>query len=556
MSRKLVQGLAFLLVAGILWLFPKTTTKAGEYDKRILFISSYSLSWSCVQNQIVGLEETLDSSATVDYEFMDTRRVYDKTSVSLFYSGLKYRLEKQNPYDIIVLGDDAALDFAMEYQNELFPEIPMLFLGVNNEALAEEALTNPYIAGMAQTVFPEENIAWGLAMKPHAQKVYAISDGSPAGKAGEELLHECESKYPDLEFEIMNASEYTDIQFKRKIRSVESDNILLYISMTGDANGKQYSCDEISLLLKECSKTPAITLTDMGIGEGLAGGYVVSMENAGRKIGEMALSIMRGQDVSKVQQNSKEPAMWIVDEMVLRQCGVDVSSIPSGAEVLNRKTTYFERNQEMMKPAIAITGVMLLVILIICIDNIRHRKLLRELEEARAIMKSASQHDFLTGLANRSKFMEDFEAVVEKKKPCTVMMIDIDDFKSINDTYGHTAGDEALQQLAGRLKELQSQILTAYRFAGDEFIIMLRSNQEKIVEKSAFACRQVFSKDFIICGQKMKIGGSIGIASYPKDADAPEQLVICADDAMYEVKKNGKNTLAFYHGEKRAEADG
>lgn len=554
MSKKFFRGLALLLVAVVLWLFPKTTTNAEEYDKRILFISSYSFSWSCVQNQIVGLEKGLGNGVTVDYEFMDTRRVYDNTSVALFYSGLKYRLAKQNPYDIVVVGDDAALDFAMRYQSELFPEIPILFLGVNNEELAVAAAENPYITGIEQSIFPEENIAWGLEMKPNAKKVYAITDDSLAGEAGKQLFYNCESKYPDLEFKVINASEYTDIQLKREVRSVEADSILLYISMTGDKNGKQYSCDEISQMLKECSKTPVITVMDIGIGGGFAGGYVASMEDTGEQIGQMALSIMRGQDISEVKLNIGS-AIWIVDEMVLRQCGVDVSTIPSGAEVLNRKTTYFERNKEMMKPAIAIAGIMLLVILIICVDNIRHRKLLRELEDARVILKSASQHDFLTGLANRSKFMEDFEAIVEKKKPCTVMMIDIDDFKSINDTYGHTAGDEALQQLAGRLKELQSQILTAYRFAGDEFIILLQSGQEKIVEKSAFACRQVFAKDFTICGKKMKIGGSIGIASYPKDANTPEQLVICADDAMYEVKKNGKNTFAFYQGAKRTETE-
>ena len=554
MSKKFFRGLFLLLAVEILWLFPKTTTEAEEYDKRILFISSYSFSWSSVQNQIAGLEKSLGNGVTVDYEFMDTRRVYDNTSVALFYSGLKYRLAKQNPYDIVVVGDDAALDFAMRYQSELFPEIPILFLGVNNAELAIAAAENPYITGIEQSVFPEQNIAWGLTMKPDAKKVYAITDDSLAGEAGEQLSHNCESKYPDLEFEVINASEYTDMQFKRQVRSVEADSILLYISMTGDVNGRQYSCDEITQILKECSKTPVITVTDMGIGGGFAGGYVASMEATGEQIGQMALSIMRGQDISKVKLNTGS-AVWIVDEMVLRQYGVDMSTIPSDAEVLSRKSTYFERNQEMMRPALAIAGVLLFVMLVICVDNIRHRKLLRELEDARVILKSASQHDFITGLANRSKFMEDFEAMMEMEKPCTIMMIDIDNFKSINDTYGHTAGDEALQQLAERLKEMQSQILTAYRFAGDEFIVLLQSGQEKIVEKSAFACRQVFAKNFTIRGEKMKIGGSIGIASYPKDADEAEQLLICADDAMYEVKKNGKNAYAFYNGVKKAGAE-
>ncbi|MDE7269862.1 MAG: GGDEF domain-containing protein, partial [Acetatifactor sp.] len=130
------------------------------------------------------------------------------------------------------------------------------------------------------------------------------------------------------------------------------------------------------------------------------------------------------------------------------------------------------------------------------------------------------------------------------------VMIDIDDFKRINDVMGHTAGDEALQQVAGRLRDIESQILTPYRFAGDEFILILQSSQMKIVEKTGEQCRQVFMKPFMLGGKETKVYGSIGIATYPKDTEDMEQLIIYADDAMYHVKKNGKNDFAIYDRER------
>ena len=169
-----------------------------------------------------------------------------------------------------------------------------------------------------------------------------------------------------------------------------------------------------------------------------------------------------------------------------------------------------------------------------------------ELEEARGIMESASQHDFLTGLPNRSKFMEDLETAIASEASFTIMMMDIDNFKTINDTFGHTAGDDALKQLAARLKEINTQIFSSYRFAGDEFIVILKSTSGKIVEKAAHQCRQMFDKPFVLDGEKRKVGGSIGIASYPQDATTIEQLIVCADAAMYEVKKSGKNNFAYY----------
>ena len=104
------------------------------------------------------------------------------------------------------------------------------------------------------------------------------------------------------------------------------------------------------------------------------------------------------------------------------------------------------------------------------------------------------------------------------------------------------------------MKEMESQILTPYRYAGDEFIMILRSSQGKIVEKTAYQCRQIFTKPFVLNKTKTKICGSIGIASYPKDTEDMEELVIFADAAMYQVKKNGKNDFAFYQKGMKGEA--
>jgi len=132
-------------------------------------------------------------------------------------------------------------------------------------------------------------------------------------------------------------------------------------------------------------------------------------------------------------------------------------------------------------------------------------------------------------------------------------MIDIDEFKKINDTYGHAAGDDALRELAARMKMLHSQILMPYRYAGDEFIIIIQSIQSKIVDKTAMQCKELFSKPFSLAGEFRRVGGSIGIASFPKDASTLEELIECADSAMYTVKKSGKNRFAYYEGGKSEE---
>lgn len=116
-------------------------------------------------------------------------------------------------------------------------------------------------------------------------------------------------------------------------------------------------------------------------------------------------------------------------------------------------------------------------------------------------------------------------------------MMAIDDFKRLNDTMWHKAGDEALQQVAQRMKEIESQILTPYRYAGDEVIFLLRSSQSTLVEKTAYQCRQIFAKPFVLRKSNTKICGNLGISSYPQDTEYLEELIMFADAAMYQVKK-------------------
>ena len=514
--------------------------------KRVLFISSYSYGWDTVQTQIEGIKAGVDENTTIDYEFMDTKRFRTDEWLNMFHDMLKYHLENTDPYDVVIVGDDAALQFAMEYREELFPEIPVVFEGVNDEEYAMKAAENPLVTGIIEKLSVEKNIDMALKVNPTADKVVAILDDSVTADAERKNFYNSAENYPELEFSEINAAELETARLQQAISKVDDKTILIYIVMSKDGSGKQYTSDQAVRMVVNYSKVPVYRMVEAGIGDGLLGGNVVSMYKSGEIAAQMAMDIANGTDSAEINVVKDSPNIYCVDEDVMRKFGLEASQFPKDTEFVNHRENFFVRNREALIPALILITALNVIICWVCFDNYRRRKLLQELEQARAIMEAAAQHDFLTGLPNRSKFMKDLEQMIDAKVPCTVMMLDIDNFKKINDTYGHTAGDEALQQVANRLKEMQSQILTSYRFAGDEFILILRSSQNMLVEKTAYQCRQVFTKDVVLCGTKRKIGGSIGIASYPKDTDNLEQLIVCADDAMYQVKKNGKNDFAFY----------
>ena len=542
-----------ILLLPCCFIFWGLAAHASESSGRVLFISSYSYAWDSVQLQIEGIQDGLGRDVVLDYEFMDTKRVNDEEAIQLFYDGLKYRLEHVPPYDAVILGDDAALLFAMEHQEELFAGIPLIFEGVNDEELAVSAVENPYITGILEASSVEKNIELGLAINPKATKVVAILDDTITGEAERKHFYSFAENYPNLIFSEINASSLSTTRLRQAIRTVNQDSILIYASMSEDASGVLYTNQEAVKMLYETAKVPVYRMVEGGIGDGLLGGNIVSMRETGQLAAQIATDVIGGADVSQMGL-MESPNVFCVDMNIMEKFSISASVLPADTILINNNGSFFQRYREVLVPGIVLLVMLMGVVLVVCVDNLRRRKILSQLESARKTIETASQHDFLTGISNRSKFMSDLTELIQQEIPCTVIMMDIDDFKHINDTMGHKAGDEALQQVAQRMKEMESQILTPYRYAGDEFIMILRSSQEKIVEKTAYQCRQIFTKPFMLNKTKSKICGSIGIASYPKDTQELEELIIFADAAMYQVKRNGKNDFAFYHKEPQGEA--
>jgi len=166
--------------------------------------------------------------------------------------------------------------------------------------------------------------------------------------------------------------------------------------------------------------------------------------------------------------------------------------------------------------------------------------------------KQKAEYDPLTQLLNRNAF----ESVLEKafyeadRKffKLAILFIDLDNFKYINDTYGHQAGDTVLKIIAKRLKNSVKQKDIKARYAGDEFVIVLKGVEDrKKIEEIAQGVLRVISEPISLDDNiKVSVSASIGIACYPDDAKTFQGLLEKADKTMYEVKRHSKNNIAFY----------
>lgn len=169
-------------------------------------------------------------------------------------------------------------------------------------------------------------------------------------------------------------------------------------------------------------------------------------------------------------------------------------------------------------------------------------RVLTKLLESRAEMAHLAHHDPLTGLPNRKMLADNMKQAYaraqRKGTRFTVLFMDMDGFKKINDTLGHDAGDEALREVASRLKKVVRSEDTLARVGGDEFVILLTDQDERARETAelvARKCLEVFRQPVEIKGQLCRSGVSIGIAVGSGESP-PDTLLIAADQAMYKAK--------------------
>ena len=159
-------------------------------------------------------------------------------------------------------------------------------------------------------------------------------------------------------------------------------------------------------------------------------------------------------------------------------------------------------------------------------------------------LENLGYHDVLTRLPNRRYFEEQLEQQLPKLRVGSLLFIDLDGFKQVNDQFGHDAGDYVLQETANRLKLHLRDDEVAARLGGDEFIVFLLREKTETVQYTETLIHQL-NQPFDFQGSRMSVTPSIGIARYPDDGTTTSQLLIRADEAMYSVKQHEKNAYRF-----------
>lgn len=189
--------------------------------------------------------------------------------------------------------------------------------------------------------------------------------------------------------------------------------------------------------------------------------------------------------------------------------------------------------------------------IILCQDVTREVERFAELEETRKRLKFQAEHDELTGLATRAKITEFLQerlsAGREDARQIGLVLLDLDHFKDINDSHGHSAGDAVLRHVASVLRTVMGDQGLAARIGGDEFMVALYQPVERVLlEKLTRRLLDELLKPVLIEQQWHKIGGSVGLVLADCAKVGLEELINCGDIALYAAKKSGRGQFSWY----------
>jgi len=558
-------------------------------DKRVLFLSSYSPSFETFFKQVEGLKSVLDKNrVTLDIEFMDSKRFYTDESYQNFYKSLKYKVDNSEKYDVVIVGDDNALSFVTEHE-ELFIDIPIVFLGINDIENAKSHSENSTITGIYESVSLSGTVELAQKLKPDAERVIALVDSTITGQAVKKEYDLLDDNSDDLVFESFDLSEMTYEELQSLLSYTTEKDILLLIAVRRDMTGEVVSFRGGLDIIFAATGQPVFCLYDFGLDEGLIGGEVVSFKEQGQRAGEIALEILSGVKISNINlvENSH---MKILNYNLIEKYNLSTDNLPDDVIFINKEESVLKKYLPY------IVGGMIIIVLqgllifylynnvqirkstegellnkkqeLICSNDelaILNEEMLASNEEltdsneklSNAIVKIEEQNqeifnlvylDDLTKTKNRlaiSELIDKWLANPYDNYSYAILFLDVDNFKLINDTFGHDYGDRIIIETGRRLATLEIENIQIGRFGGDEFLIIFEDKNIDNISEFLYELEELFKEPFSIDNRSLFLKISVGVSLYPIHGIASKELIKKADMALYEAKNQGKIDRLF-----------
>ena len=533
---------------------------AAEISHKVLYIGSYTPQYFTYAPQKEGLEKILyPRGIEFDTFFMDTKRYSTVRDKDDFREFIQSRLAGRDDYEVIIASDDEALQFVMDNQEEMFKNLPVVFLGINDYELAIRAAQNPLITGFYEDTHLEETLEIALKLFPEKKKIAALHDRSAAGISDLLGCEEFVKEHNNLSLIDLDTTQMGHKELVAKLEELEEDTLLFFMTCYTGSNGESYSIVSRTNTVLKHTNVPIFRNYVGADGMGVLGGVYLDFVEQSEEVALAVADIIEGINVSLIPLATQTPRKVMFDYNLVKNYGVDFSLLPSDTVFVNRPESFMERYGKIMPVAILIILSLVMILIsvqisvgIMRVSNAELTDSRNKLAESEEFMRYQTEHDEMLDILNRRTAMEYLHNNTTDEQVYSIVIIDLDGFKELNESYGHAVADSVLQYLVALFKDLgrRNNWLLA-RFGGDEFLLMIPN--EKLTENGETTEKilSTIRSPIPLGDESVSVTASMGI-SVSDGATPSEQNIVNAEIAMYEAKRRGKN-CAFLYGEEMKE---
>lgn len=388
--------------------------------KCIFILNSYhkGLLWS--DNIVNGIETTFDSSdeyIELTIEYMDSKNnLYNETYKQMLYDFYSYKYA-QVSFDVVIATDDNALNFLLDYHDDLFPSIPVVFCGINN--LDVPSLVNRSLyTGMLEIIGYSDTIELMLDLHPETNNIITIMCDTPTGNYAWEQFTSIIPLFSELSITRVNTS-YSTEEVKSFIGNQDEDTLFLFYSWYRDGNGTYYTLKEGTEIISEACSRPLYGLHAQALSYGIVGGKLLSGTYHGISIANMTLRILAGENPSEIEIIDEIYAEYMFNYDQLKRWGIELSDLPQDCVIVNSPFSFYKEYSLLIWLVIGIVFLLVVVIFTLVLTITKRKQVENEL------VKYQTQLELL--VENRSKqYMESEECLHDFINSSTEIFLRLD----------------------------------------------------------------------------------------------------------------------------------